>query len=241
MYYCFLVTNDNQIKNECQAIIKQVGEIEIIHAAQIDEVDLNTRLINCLFIVIDEINDTIIKIITQVQKDIPDLAIIFYNHSLVLSNLNQIKDSSKLNLIVGENRKSILFELVKELKANYWRKIPFDKFQINVESLSPRLRKALTFIESAEISDCNINSISTELNISPGYFSQEFKRETGQSFRKFMQKLLNYYEDLILHKVNLPTKNISQLLGYSELSSFSRSFKNRKGISPTEYKKLVQI
>ena len=34
-------------------------------------------------------------------------------------------------------------------------------------------------------------------------------------------------------------KNISRILGYSELSSFSRSFKKRKGISPTKFKKIV--
>lgn len=241
MYHCFIVTSDDTIKAECESIISQVGEIQVNHVRTVETIEWNNRFVNCLFILITEINEAVLPLITKIQKNIPDLSIIFYNHSLVLSNLQAVSDSSMFNLIVGENRKVILNQVVRNLKQNYWRKIPFEKFGITYEALSPRLKKALTFVESSNISECNINSIAHHISISPGYFSQEFKRETGQSFRSFMQRLLNYYEEVIFQKINLSTKNISKLLGYSELSSFSRSFKNRKGVSPTEYKKLVHI
>ena len=102
------------------------------------------------------------------------------------------------------------------------------------------MKKAIKFIETAPIVDCNISKISNHICISPGYFSQEFKRETKKSFRSFMQKVIAYYEDVIFSNANLPATEISNILGYSELSSFSRSFKKRKGISPTKYRKMVQ-
>lgn len=241
MYHCYIFTTDPAIKTECSSIINQVNEIEIRTVQRIDGIDWNNGFSNCLFILITEINEDILEMITHVQNKIPDLSIIFYNHSLVLSNLKALGDTPRMNLIIGDNRKSILHELVRNLKENYWRKIPYEQFQIPFDKLSPRLQKAFQFIESSDISACNINTIANHLDISPGYFSQEFKRETGQSFRQFMQQLLNYYENIIFKKVNLSTKNISKLLGYSELSSFSRSFKNRKGVSPSEYKKLVHL
>ena len=82
--------------------------------------------------------------------------------------------------------------------------------------------------------------MSMESIILAAGFASRFKFD-DDSFRKFMQRVINYYEDIIFKKVNLSAKNISKILGYSELSSFSRSFKKRKGISPTKYRKIVQV
>jgi YesN/AraC family two-component response regulator len=142
-------------------------------------------------------------------------------------------------MIIGENRKKNLEELIFNLKENFWRKIPYNKLGIKLENLSPRMKNVIQYIETAPIGECNINAISKHLNISAGYFSQEFKRETKKSFRSFMQNVLDYYENIIFSQVNLPAKSISRILGYSELSSFSRSFKKRKGISPTKFRKIV--
>lgn len=240
MYYCFVDACDDQINHEIKSVLNQFENVQIKHFHLKSGVVINKHFLNCLCILITEINPVILEKLNNLQCQAPDIPVVFYNHSLVVSNLKQIGDTSRLNMIVGENRKKILIELIQKINNNYWRKIPYQDFSIDVDSLSPRLKKALIFIENAEINKCNIDRIASMLNISPGYFSQEFKRETGQSFRSFMQKLLNYYEDLILKRVNIPTKFIAQLLGYSELSSFSRSFKNRKGISPRTYKKMSQ-
>ena len=240
MYYCLVSTNDKHIDYEIDLLFNQFDNIRTKHFKITDKKDIDESFLNCLIILITEINPEILESIEHINCQAPDIPIVFYNHSLIVSNLAQIGDTSILNIVVGESRKQVLSNLVQSTKNNHWRKIPFEQFSINFEKLSPRLKKAIAYIESAEINKCNINTIASIIQISPGYFSQKFKHETGQSFRTFMQKLLNYYEDLILCRVNISTKYISKFLGYSELSSFSRSFKNRKGISPKEYRKQVQ-
>ena len=240
MYHCLVCSNDEHISYEIDLLLNQFENIKIRRFQIIDKTDINEYFLNCLFILITEINPVVLKGLKHIHCQVPDIPIVFYNHSLFVSNLTQISNPTGLNIIVGENRKQVLSDLIQSSQNNHWRKIPFEKFSINFDALSPRLKKAVTFIESADINKCNINTIASVIHISPGYFSQEFKRETGQSFRAFMQKLLNYYEDIILSRVNMSTKYISEILGYSELSSFSRSFKNRKGISPKEYRKQVQ-
>ncbi len=238
MYKGIIVTNQEAIVEECRDIIDQVGDIELdvyenIHDIRFDE------LFNFLFVIITEIDRPGLVILSRVQSFTPGLAVILYNHSLNFNEIPDLSLTSKVKMIIGENRKSDLIEILGQLKDSYWRKIPYKQFGIDYPRLSPRMKKAMQFIESAPIRDCNISAISGYLNISPGYFSQEFKRETHQSFRRFMQQVIDYYENLIFTKVDLPTKNISQILGYSELSSFSRSFKNRKGVSPSQYKKMM--
>lgn len=241
MYNGLIITKDAEIRQECRKIISRSGNIKSIIVSKIDDVDVKQSYFNYLFILISELDQEVLKQLGQAYKMTPSLSTIYYNRSLTLSNLDKVGEKPTLNFIVGERREQNFLRLLSDLKKNYWRKIPYDEFEIDFEALSPRMKKTMKFIESEPVSKCNIVSISSYLNISPGYFSQEFKRETGQSFRSFMQHVIHYYEDIILSKVNLPAKNISQLLGYSELSSFSRSFKKRNGISPTKYKKLMKV
>lgn len=241
MYTGLVISNDAKIREECANIIENSGDIDTKYIEKIDELDKSTSFLNYLFILISDFDKIVIKKIAEAQLLTPGLSTIFYNHSLNFIELPEIARSSKVKMIIGENRKANLQELLESIKDNFWRKIPYEQLGVDYDVLSPRMKKVMQYIETAPISDCNINAISTYLSISPGYFSQEFKRETNKSFRGFMQKVIDYYENIIFSNVNLPAKNISQILGYSELSSFSRSFKKRKGISPTKFRKMVNI
>jgi len=240
MYQGLIITKDEQIRNESFEIIENAGDIKVQCIGSIDELKDDNDLLNYLFVLVSDLNQDILHRITEVQLRVPGLSSIFYNHSLNFVEFPFISSNSKVKMIIGENRKSNLDDLINNLKDNFWRKIPYQKLGIIIENLSPRMKNVIQYIETAPIGECNINAISSHLNISAGYFSQEFKRETKKSFRTFMQNVLDYYENIIFSQVNLPAKSISRILGYSELSSFSRSFKKRKGISPTKFRKIVK-
>jgi len=240
MYKGLIISQDDLIKQEITSLLDNVGEIKGDFVNSLDEIDKSSTYFDYLFILVTDLNHQTLRNISDTQLQTPDLSIIFYNHSLNYIEMPEIARTSKVKLIIGENRKSNLSELFTQLKNDFWRKIPYAGFGIKFENLSKRMKETMNYIETAPMRDCNIIAISDHLNISAGYFSQEFKRETNLSFRSFMQTVLDYYEDIIFSKVNLPAKDISILLGYSELSSFSRSFKKRKGVSPTKYKKLLQ-
>lgn len=240
MYKGLIITDDEQIRKECEDIIRDSGFIFLETLKDSSDLPIK-KIISYLFVLVTDFDPGLFERISTVQKQSLGLNFIFYNHSLNFSAFSHFTYSSKVKLIVGENRKTDLKQLMSNVKENYWRKLPYKDLGIRLGDLSPRMKRVMRFIESAPITDCNINSLSTYLNISAGYFSQEFKRETSKSFRSFMQDVLDYYEDLIFTHTTLAAKEISQILGYSELSSFSRSFKKRKGISPTKYKKTVNV
>jgi AraC-like DNA-binding protein len=242
MYKGLIVTQDDTIRQEIAILLDNVGEIKGEFVNSLDEIDNACPYLDHLFVLVSDLNHQTIKNISETQLHTPDLSIIFYNHSLNYVEIPDVLHTfSRVKLIIGENRKSNLKDLFIQLKKDFWRKIPYVKLGVKYENLSQRMKDAMNYIETAPIRDCNIIAIADHLNISAGYFSQEFKRETNLSFRSFMQTVLDYYEDIIFSKVNLPATDISVLLGYSELSSFSRSFKKRKGVSPTKYKKLLQV
>jgi len=179
--------------------------------------------------------------VAGLHRKYPHIYFLYYFPTLNMDSF-QYSDLENFNyIVVGEHRIRGFSEIMLTLSKSYWKKIPYDKFDLVYEKLSPRLKKVMNYIETHGLKECGTSNIARYLTISAGYFSQEFKRETNLNFRDFMQKLLDHYEYIILNKLNLSAKSASQILGYSELSSFSRSFKKRKGYPPSHYKNLEYI
>jgi AraC-like DNA-binding protein len=176
--------------------------------------------------------ETLIKL----NQQFPQIYFIYYYPTLNVNNFRYSDFSSFSHIVVGEKRAKDLAEILSSLIKTYWKKIPYRKFGMTYDALSPRLKRVMNYIETHELRDCSTNKIAAYLDISSGYFSQEFKRETELTFRTFMQRLIDHYEFLIFEKLDLSAKAASQILGYSELSSFSRSFKKRKGYPPSHQK-----
>ena len=82
----------------------------------------------------------------------------------------------------------------------------------------------------------NLQEIATLFNYSPTHISRLLKRETGYSFR---DTLLNYKMESAcnyLKNTNLRIEQIAYLLGFVDTGHFSRTFKNRIGVSPSKYR-----
>lgn len=170
----------------------------------------------------------------QLNREFPQVYFIYYYPSLNLNNFEYSNFANYSYIVIGEKRVILLSEIILSLTKSYWKKIPYEKFKITYEKLSPRLKRVMNYIETHDLKRCGTGEISDYLNISQGYFSQEFKRETNNTFRGFMQQLLDHYESIIFDRLGLSAKAAAQILGYSELSSFSRSFKKRKGYPPSQ-------
>ena len=227
--YC----KEDNLKNE---FIDYFSDNKLIKVTLIsDENDLdNSKLINSAWFIIFAVKPrNNLSIIKKLHKSYPHIYFFYYYPTLKIDN-SQYSDYSYFNqLIVGENRTANLTMIFNQMLQSYWKKIPIEKLGISYDKLSPRLKSIINYIETHEIKSCSTAKLSEYLEISQGYFSQEFKKETGQTFRDFMQKLLAYYESIIFEQLDLTAKQASVLLGYSELSSFSRSFKKRKGYPPS--------
>jgi AraC-like DNA-binding protein len=198
---------------------------------------LHANTVLFLLLSTEEIND--IKSILQLYKRYPQSFLIFYHHSLNARHSTQSVLGYFSNIIIGDGRKKNLQYLLQDLNKTYWKKIPYMEMGLAYQNLSSRIKKVMHYIETHDLKECNSTNIAQYLNISKGYFSQEFKRETTINYREFMQNLLAYYERILFDQMDISAKAASQLLGYSELSSFSRSFKKRKGYPPSLVHKQI--
>lgn len=79
---------------------------------------------------------------------------------------------------------------------------------------------------------------ASELNLSPNYFGDLVKKETGQSAQEYIQSKVI---EVAKEKIFDPDKTVNEIayeLGFKYPQHFSRLFKQRVGQSPNEYRML---
>jgi two-component system response regulator YesN len=96
------------------------------------------------------------------------------------------------------------------------------------------IEAARQYINDQLFEDVSLQRISEHVNMSPTYFSKLFKLETGQSFTDFvLSAKLDKAEQMM--RDGKSVTDISEKLGYLNLSSFTRMFKKIKGVAPSHY------
>jgi AraC-like DNA-binding protein len=77
---------------------------------------------------------------------------------------------------------------------------------------------------------------ANELNLSPGYFGDLIKKETGKTAQEFIQsKIINLAKEKIFD-LNKSVSEIAYELGFKYPQHFTRLFKQQVGLSPNEYR-----
>lgn len=85
--------------------------------------------------------------------------------------------------------------------------------------------------------DISLDSVSRLLGINSSYLSTAFKRCTGVNFIDYLTDLrLSAAKELLLDPLR-STQEIAGMVGYDSPSYFTRAFKKRTGLTPTEYRR----
>ena len=81
-----------------------------------------------------------------------------------------------------------------------------------------------------------VSMLARLAGLSPDYFAQLFKVQTGCSPREYLHLLRIHRACRLLETTSLGIKQIANQLGYQDPFHFSRKFKGFQGLSPTEYR-----
>ncbi|MGF7029208.1 two-component system response regulator YesN [Paenibacillus mucilaginosus] len=81
-----------------------------------------------------------------------------------------------------------------------------------------------------------LRDVARRFHLSPVYFGQQFKRETGMRFNEFLHKLRIGEALKLLRLTELRVSEIAPMLGYHDTEYFTHKFKALTGESPSLYK-----
>lgn len=91
-------------------------------------------------------------------------------------------------------------------------------------------------VKANYMKDVSVEWIAEKVYLSPNYLSYLFKKETGQSLCKYITGVRLSNAEKLLRDTNMKIINISEMLGYANVSYFCRMFKSFYGLSPQEYR-----
>jgi AraC-like DNA-binding protein len=100
-----------------------------------------------------------------------------------------------------------------------------------------RAEYACRYVLSHYQENINRDKMAEMVNLSPGYFSNLFRSEVGMSFSDYLIQVRIENAKRLLRRFDLSVEAISKQCGFNSLAHFSRTFKDRCGLSPLKYRK----
>lgn len=104
------------------------------------------------------------------------------------------------------------------------------------ESYSPLIQKAILYIDADISRDLSLHSLAEQLNISDGYLSTIFRKETGRTLTEFVNEKRVRTGAHLLRTTRMQIQTVAQYCGIPDVNYFSKVFKKFIGKSPKEYR-----
>lgn len=102
------------------------------------------------------------------------------------------------------------------------------------------VQRAIRYIHMHYSEPLTLARIADEAHLSESYFSTLFKKGCGYGFREYLSKVRVDRAKELLEKTNMGVTEISQATGFDSQSYFSKVFRLRTGLSPSEFRDSIR-
>ncbi|MFV0430419.1 MAG: PocR ligand-binding domain-containing protein [Arachnia sp.] len=83
----------------------------------------------------------------------------------------------------------------------------------------------------------SLTQAAASVHWSPGHLSKRLKSVTGYTFVAYVTAWRMMRAELMLASTQMPVRRVSQAVGFTRVSYFSRVFRSHTGLSPSEYRR----
>ena len=96
------------------------------------------------------------------------------------------------------------------------------------------------YVEQRYMQPIRLQDLADYVHLNVSYCSVLFKKSFGISFSRYLINIRMEKAKKLLHSKSLSVCQVGTLVGYPDISYFSKEFKKKFGVSPTEYKSREQ-
>ncbi len=155
---------------------------------------------------------------------------------VMLTCFKMLKNISLLDIPEREEMLTIQMDITTRIVRTYLRANGKEIIHNDtaVQQLLTQFHEAITlhYRESREV-----NFYASLLNLTPKYFGTVIRKATGIGVGEWIAKyVIIQAKAMLRHHPELTIQQISNQLGFSEQTSFSRYFKTHAGMSPKQYR-----
>ncbi len=105
---------------------------------------------------------------------------------------------------------------------------------------SPPVQKAVAYIEDDIAGDLSLRALAAAQNISTGYLSTIFSKETGKTLTEYVNERRMETAARLLRTTQLQVQTVAQHCGMLDVNYFSKMFKKYNGVTPKQFREQKQ-
>jgi transcriptional regulator GlxA family with amidase domain len=122
-----------------------------------------------------------------------------------------------------------------------WSQAPYQLFNAPKNHLDEPILRTQDWLEEHHTEPVSIQELAQVANLEKRTFMRRFKRATGDSPLQYVQQLRISSAKHLLESTNQSFAEITWQLGYQDVSSFQRLFKQVTGLSPGDYRNKFSL
>ena len=126
--------------------------------------------------------------------------------------------------------------LMKDIFRSYCRLVR----KHTMKNYSPIVQKTIIFIESDISANLTLNTLAKMHNVSGGYLSTVFKKETGKNVTEYIRDKRMKHAEHLLSSTHLQIQTVALHCGIMDVQYFSKLFKKHIGKTPKEYREIIK-
>ncbi|MBP3458617.1 MAG: helix-turn-helix domain-containing protein [Lachnospiraceae bacterium] len=138
-----------------------------------------------------------------------------------------------------EDYEEILALILRELLINVHRQLLTDT-NTSHNYLEKEIELSAKFFDENYNTEINIAEYAASKNMSTCWFIRNFKQVMGTTPMQYILSLRITNAQSLLESTDYNITEISQIIGYDNPLYFSRIFKKQKGVSPSEYRRIIR-
>ncbi|WP_044202258.1 AraC family transcriptional regulator [Flammeovirga sp. OC4] len=198
---------------------------------------------------VEEVEAYVIQIDQERLMQIPELKDLFnqFQHKISGLNFTPVETSLKhfaTTLFNTKNSTSQFFkllELLHQLSQQKGELIPMMKNSTQQIIGNERLDIIHRFIFENYQQQIELEALATKVNMTKTSFCRWFKQAKGISFVAYLHQFRIEQACHLLKNTRRSKSQIAYEVGFDSISQFNRTFKKIKGVSPSEFSKIISL
>jgi len=126
---------------------------------------------------------------------------------------------------------------VSHLLGYILTRVKREKLRVNSKA-DEIIIKSKAMLEHGFHENLSLENVAKQLNISYVWFRTYFKKHTGFSPYEYLINIRVNHSKLLLKNSHYSIKEIADFSGFNSQQQFTKTFRNRTGLTPTEFKQL---
>ncbi|HEX8017264.1 MAG TPA: helix-turn-helix domain-containing protein, partial [Flavobacterium sp.] len=244
--FLFITSGENKVKIGFEEYVTKANEAVIVAANQVFSIDTE--------------NSKKTGFICQFH---PDILIGKYGNREIINDFDFLKLWGQPNISFHEKEMHFILQLLSRLEVQYR-----ESGMANLDIIQPYLITLLceindvakkTIKENKNITapmaltnkfkellythikkEHSVGFYASILNVTPNHLNKSLKNVTGKSSAKWIDETILLEAKYLLYQTNLSVSEIALQVGYYDQSYFSRIFKKQEGITPVQYRKMIE-